>query len=56
MPHIFTPRHIRQANRKLGNQIKEEMRSNLMYLIKPRPKFIPRTVWVWLLRRFLNLP
>ena len=53
---IFTPRFMRNENRKMGQKIKNEMRTNLMYLIKPRPRWIPKKIWVWILKRFLNLP
>lgn len=54
--NIVTPRLIRSQSRMIGNRLKEEMRSNLMYLVKPRPRCIPKFVWVWMLKRFLNLP
>ena len=56
MSKILTPRFMRNENRKMGRKIKTEMRENLMYLIKPRPRWIPKKIWVWMLRRFLNLP
>lgn len=56
MTKIINPRFMRNENRKFGQKIKNEMRTNLMYLIKPRPRWIPKKIWVWMLRRFLNLP
>ena len=56
MTKIFTPRFIRNENRKMGQKIKNEMRENLMFLIKPRPRWIPKKIWIWMLKRFLNLP
>ena len=56
MPKILTPRFLRNENRKMGNKIKSEMRENLMYLIKPRPRWYPKKIWIWTLKRFLNLP
>ncbi len=53
---IFTPRQMRNETRKMGQKVKNEMRSNLMYLIKPRPRWIPMKIWVWMLKRFLSLP
>lgn len=53
---IFTPRQMRNETRKMGQKIKNEMRTNLIYLIKPRPRWIPKKIWVWILKRFLNLP
>lgn len=56
MTKIFTPRFIRNENRKMGQKIKHEMKTNLSYLIKPRPRYIPIKIWTWILKRFLNLP
>lgn len=56
MSKFFTPRLLRNENRKFGQKIKKEMRTNLMYLIKPRPRWIPKKIWIWTLKRFLNLP
>lgn len=53
---VFTPRQLRNINRDLGQKIKNEMRSNLMYLVKPRPRWIPKRIWVFFLKLFLNLP
>ncbi len=53
---IFNPRFMRNENRKMGQKIKNEMRTNLTYLIKPRPRYIPKKIWVWILKRILNLP
>lgn len=56
MSKIFTHRFVRNENRKMGMKIKNEMRENLMFLIKPRPRWIPKKIWIWILKRFLNLP
>ncbi len=56
MKKIFNQRFIRNENRKMGQKIKNEMRENLTYLIKPRPRWYPKKIWIWTLRRFLNLP
>lgn len=56
MPEFFTHRKLRNVNRNLGKKIKQEMRTNLMYLIKPRPRWIPKKIWIFLLKLFLNLP
>ena len=47
---------MRNENRKMAQKVKNEMRTNLMYLIKPRPRWIPKKIWIWVLKRFLNLP
>ena len=56
MGKVFTPRLLRNENRKMAQKIKNEMRENLTYLIKPRPRWIPKKIWIWMLKRFLNLP
>lgn len=56
MSKIFTPRFVRNENRKMGMKIKNEMRENLMFLIKPHPRWYPQKIWIWTLKRFLNLP
>ncbi len=56
MTKILTPRFLRNENRKMGMKIKNEMRENLMYLVKPRPRWIPKKIWIWLLNKFLNIP
>ena len=53
---LFNPRFMRNENRKMGQKIKNEMRTNLTYLIKPRPRYIPKKIWIWILKRILNLP
>lgn len=56
MTKVFTPRLIRNENRKMALKIKNEMRENLIYLIKTRPRWYPKKLWIWTLKRFLNLP
>jgi len=57
MPHLFVPRRLRKEfSRKTAKVIRDEMKTNLMHLVKPRPQWIPKIVWVFLLKLFLNLP
>lgn len=52
---MLSPRQLRRLDRKIKAEIMGKMKEDLMYLIKPRKKYIPRFVWRWLLKNILNL-
>ncbi len=56
MNSIFSPRQLRRVNRNVALKVKNELKTNLMYLVKPRPRWIPKKIWVFLLNLFLNIP
>jgi len=56
MNSIFSPRQLRRVNRNVALKVKNELKTNLMYLVKPRPRWVPKMIWVFLLKLFLNIP
>lgn len=48
-------RQLRRIKRHSANKIKNKMRTDLFYLLKPKPKFLPRFVWIKILKRLLDL-
>ena len=48
-------RQLRRIKRHSAKRIKKQMRTDLFYLIKPKPKFLPRFLWIKILKKFLDL-
>lgn len=48
-------RQLRKETRAVRHGIIKQMRKDLIYLLKPCPKYCPKFVWMWLLKKLLNL-
>ena len=52
---MIRPRQLRKLRRNVKRRMLKEMREDLYYLLKPRPRFFPRWLWIKFLRYFLDL-
>lgn len=48
-------RQIKQYNVDIRRGLIKQMKKDLMYLLKPRPKWLPYSIWMWALKKLLNL-
>lgn len=48
-------RKLRREGMLTRRKIKKEMRKDLLYILKPKPKYWPKRMWMWLLKKLLNL-
>ena len=48
-------RQLRRESRANRLKILKQMRKDMIYLLKPKPRFWPRKGWMWLLTKLLNL-
>ena len=48
-------RQLKRQARSTRLKIVKEMRKDLLYILKPKPKFWPKRIWMWLLKKLLNL-
>ena len=52
---MITARQLRRLERRTKDDVLNQMRKDLKYLIKPRPRFLPNFMWIAILRKLLNL-
>lgn len=52
---MISARQLRKMDRKIKQEVMQKMRKDLFYLLKPQPKFLPKWLWIKILRRLLNL-
>jgi len=48
-------RQLKQYNTDIRRGLIKQMRKDMMYLLKPCPKHLPKFIWMWLLKKLLNL-
>ena len=48
-------RQLRRGARGTRRKILKKMRRDLIYMIKPKPKYLPYSIWMFLLKKFLIL-
>ena len=48
-------RQLKKHSRAVQHGIIKQMRKDILYLLKPKPKFLPKFIWMCLLRKILNL-
>ena len=54
MTKPISRRTLRRMATRDRQKIVKVMKSDLAYLIKPRPKYLPMFFWVWLLSKCIN--
>lgn len=47
-------RLLRQQNKAFTRDIKKRMRKDLLYLILPKPCYLPRFIWLFLLQKLVR--
>ena len=52
---MLSSRQLRRLERRTKQEVMAKMRKDLMYLLKPKPKWLPKWLWIKILRRLLNL-
>ena len=48
-------KQLRTQSRVVRRGLIKQMRKDLIYLLKPKPKFWPNFFWMWSLRKLLHL-
>ncbi len=51
----ISPRQFRRFQKRAAKKIKQQMKTDINYLLKPKPKFLPRKIWLYLILMLLDL-
>jgi hypothetical protein len=51
----YSPRQMRKIRRDLRYNFIKEMKRDVSYLLKPRPRILPFKIWIWCLAKLLKL-
>jgi len=52
---MFSPRQLRRMRRGAIREIRGKMREDLKYLVKPKPKYWPKFIWIYFLKKLIDI-
>ena len=47
-------RQLRRQRQAYQRKVVKQMRNDMLYIIKPRPRFLPNRLWLFLLKKLIN--